>query len=120
MKTVKEREAEATERIGAENARRQEQWEAWRTYLKKIEAMDIPPQSKGETVRGKARESIRADTVIGAFIDTACNHCGTALWDSEPHYTLASSPPMFWGVCIGCGCMYSLGLECRHYKDPHE
>ena len=116
MKTVSDRnEEQAKAQAKAQRVASQAQ-EHRLAYLATIEAQDIPP--KNAQHRDSTRAKIR-DGFTG-FIDTACNHCKTALVDRHPGITLASSPPKFWADCPGCGADYALRLGNRMpWIPPH-
>lgn len=145
MKTVSERrsdQAREQERIATKTSARLARW---RAYVDQVEAKNIPVfvathpayrnhdydrmrQAIRKTIRGESEKRnaslpkgemwISTGHALGGFIDTACDNCGTALWDRDPSITNTSSPPCFWADCMGCGQSYTLGMEFRRGRDP--
>jgi hypothetical protein len=119
MKTVSERKAEfiAVAREVQANFRCR-----WKAYVEQIAAKDIPVHvgdAVDVTDYESRRREVRAGILAavsgrdGGFVQTACDHCETALWDGAPNVTLTSNPLRFWADCIGCGKRYPLELEFR-------
>ena len=129
MKTVRERRAEAEAERDARLLELSEYHKVWHAYVEDVEAREIPvyvshkayPDSTDyDGVRKWARKEVRTRSHQNGFIDAACNHCKTVLWDQSPSMTLASNPPKFHAVCIGCGALYALETNLRRYASPQE
>lgn len=142
MKTVSDRaqdEADADTQHREAEARR---LKLWVRYIEKVDAQNIEPYTVGDPREGgnfttaarseQVRSSIHMQIMrrakpeplpegymqmqmglYGGFINTACDTCATALFDTEPHTVLTSSPPRFKAACVGCGRQYYLDLSLR-------
>lgn len=117
MKTVSERHAEDRAVREAEKAREDTATQAAIKYLDEVEAKDIPAHvGRYASGSGEYRSKLRAQIRTGGhngFIDTACDHCKTALWDRDPMMTCMSAPPCFWADCAGCGATTTLRMQYR-------
>ena len=133
MKNVSERMGELDDHRTALKDRLVSRANSWRLYLRQVMDLEIShyqPTAKNSqdklidrTDYSKCREGVRNH--IGSlkhadrgFIDTACDDCGTRLFDLSPSTILTSNPPKFWADCIGCGKRYALSLALRNYVDP--
>jgi len=141
MKTVAERnedEAKAAENHRAVERRR---LETAIRYVDKVDALNIEPYAapadsphrrhdaeRSQAVRSAIRQIVRraADPVPegvmivsapGYFINTACDHCGTALFDDQPSHTYGDT---FKVGCVGCGWAGHVKAAYRSRAVSHE
>lgn len=107
MRTLSQFESDARK---AHEAERNRVLEYHRRFLEELAAKDIPlfggKSPFGDSSRvGNIRMETRADikAAKGKFFGIACDHCGTELYNRQPHMQTASVPPQVRIDCAGCG-----------------
>lgn len=75
--------------------------------------VDLRPAARSVLLTRRGAARVCPEDV--AFLDLACDMCGTRLIDASPGMTAASLPAKFTAVCLGCGWSVYLTTQLRHH-----